>query len=593
MNGRLPVPSHLRSKIYEITKLEVFKTEDFTLPATRVIKIPAEPEMPNINEIGTQGSLIAEDIVKVNAGKRKIFRLAVSGDVDLYPNEYSLVDTREFQRLRSVKQLGTANLVYPSATHTRFEHSIGTLHEAQRIIDSLCDFDNSKSDLEIKPKEQSLIRLAALLHDLGHIPFGHTLEDETGVVTSKHDDVERRNSLLRDTEIGRLIDKNYGHDTLNSLIAILSTKHEDVWRLGDLAYIADIVNNTLCADLLDYLKRDIYYCNLHETFGDRFMRYLCLEPVANDPKLIKPGTDPKTSKRLVVRVTSPDSSKYRRDVLSELVNLLRIRYTLGERVYYHQAKISTSAMVARAVHSAMQDESENKLTMEKLLSFGDDQLLSYLATESKSRVANRLARGLLNHKLHKAAYVLTRKEVDAVPGVDWASALVDKYFKAKATRTEVEDQIASLCGLEPGDVLIYCTDLDMAKKYARMLISWKNKTLMLRDIDDEATSIALKAIETSHDLLWNLRVYVRPDVKDARTLQILRGFCESYFTPPTQDDPDGKLEAAYRNLVNYKMEEGGADTVIRELVASHRHKKTRITLDDVMVVINSRRTKGG
>jgi uncharacterized protein len=233
---------------------------------------------------------------------------------------FSTVDTREFQRLRSIKQLGTSSLVYPSATHTRFEHSLGTLYEAQRMVDYLCENAEASTD-KIPETDISLIRLVALLHDVGHIPFGHTLEDETCVISGKHDDEERRNLLIKDSEIGRRIVNNYGLETLDLILKIMATSHKDVWKLGEHAYIADIVNNTLCADLLDYLKRDVYFCNLQETFGDRFMRYLRIQTIKNDPTLVKNENGPLTSKRLVIRISKPDSPKYRRDVLSELVGL--------------------------------------------------------------------------------------------------------------------------------------------------------------------------------------------------------------------------------------------------------------------------------
>jgi len=365
------------------------------------------------------------------------------------------------------------------------------------------------------------------------------------------------------------------------------------------AYISDIVNNTLCADLLDYLKRDVYFCNLQQAFGDRFMRYLSLETVSNDPKLVKEHKGPATSKRLVVRISKPDSTKYRRDVLSELVDLLRARYTLGEKVYYHLAKVSSSAMVARAILSAMTAESGEQLTLQKIMSVGDDELLAYLAETSGSPIANKIAKFLLNHQLYKLAYTLTRKEAEAVPGVQWASELVQRYYegpvdypmKAVIDRTEVEDQIAGLCGLKPGDVLVYCTDLEMAKKYARMLVDWKSSIHMLRDIDDEATSIALNAIEKSHDLLWSLRVFVNPTVKDARILQIIRDFCDFHFLPPVKGDADRRLEAAYRNLVSSKMESTGTDEVVRKLVAAHRGRRT-VTQDDVQQVIEETRKRG-
>jgi len=112
--------------------------------------------------------------------KRKLLRDAVHGDIELEPLEVELIDTVEFQRLRGIKQLGTASLVYPTATHTRFEHSLGTSWMAARMIDSL------RRSSAISADDATAIRIAALLHDITHIPFGHTLEDERRVLP-RHD----------------------------------------------------------------------------------------------------------------------------------------------------------------------------------------------------------------------------------------------------------------------------------------------------------------------------------------------------------------------------------------------------------------------
>src|SRR6185295_9881867 len=115
----------------------------------------------------------------------KVVRDAVHGDIELSGLEIELIDTPEFQRLRGIKQLGTAYLVFPSATHTRFEHSIGAAWMAQRMVDAI------RRSHPVSVDEAALIRVTALLHDITHIPFGHTLEDERRVLP-RHDKDEAR-----------------------------------------------------------------------------------------------------------------------------------------------------------------------------------------------------------------------------------------------------------------------------------------------------------------------------------------------------------------------------------------------------------------
>src|SRR5687768_10896385 len=131
--------------------------------------------------------------------KRKLIRDAVHGDVEMGALEVELMDTPEFQRLRGIKQLGTAYLVFPSAVHTRFEHSLGTSWMAHRVLQAVRRSSAVSSD------DETVIRVAALLHDITHIPFGHTLEDERRVLPRHDKDEDRAQYFLKDSAIGRIL----------------------------------------------------------------------------------------------------------------------------------------------------------------------------------------------------------------------------------------------------------------------------------------------------------------------------------------------------------------------------------------------------
>ncbi|MDY6765585.1 MAG: HD domain-containing protein, partial [Halobacteria archaeon] len=108
-----------------------------------------------------------------------------------------LLDTPEMQRLRHIRQMGTAYLVYPSANHTRFEHSLGVYHLATQALDTLDIDDNILKDE---------VRAAALLHDVGHTPFSHGVEDIVHNETGKwHDDVRD----ILEGDIARILEENY------------------------------------------------------------------------------------------------------------------------------------------------------------------------------------------------------------------------------------------------------------------------------------------------------------------------------------------------------------------------------------------------
>src|SRR5262245_43294033 len=130
---------------------------------------------------------------------KKLIRDAVHGDIELGSLEVELIDTPEFQRLRGIRQLGTAYLVFPSAMHTRFEHSLGTSWMAHRIVRAI------ERNFAISREEEDLIRVTALLHDITHVPFGHTLEDERRVLPRHDKDADRVRYFFHDSTVGRIL----------------------------------------------------------------------------------------------------------------------------------------------------------------------------------------------------------------------------------------------------------------------------------------------------------------------------------------------------------------------------------------------------
>ena len=164
----------------------------------------------------------------------------------------ALIDTPAVQRLRHVKQLGTVQLVYPSANHTRFEHSLGVYHLASRALDGL----------GIGGKRAERIEAAAMLHDVGHGPFSHNLESLTHRRTGKyHDDV---GELLATGAVGEVL---RGHDLDPARIAGIVA--------GEGPY-AGLVSGELDVDRMDYLVRDAYHTGVpYGTIDtERFVREL-------------------------------------------------------------------------------------------------------------------------------------------------------------------------------------------------------------------------------------------------------------------------------------------------------------------------------
>lgn len=213
----------------------------------------------------------------------KVHTIRATGAVYLYGPEIAIVDTPEFQRLGGIKQLGTSYFVFRGAVHTRFEHSLGALQQAQNIINAVNG--NPHAERHIDAGAQRLARLGALLHDLPHVPFGHTLEDEFGLLTRHDENRTRISALLQRSGIGGILRDAVSQDEYEQLLVVLdavepskderelSKEERLVSRLGERAFVADIVANTVCADVLDYIVRDLTACGMPVSIGNRFLDF--------------------------------------------------------------------------------------------------------------------------------------------------------------------------------------------------------------------------------------------------------------------------------------------------------------------------------
>lgn len=299
---------------------------------------------------------------------REVIRDPLHGDVGITLLERFLIDLEDFQRMRGISQLGPTQLVYPGAVHNRFIHSIGTLHVAEELI-GICNHNynilNKSLEghiIEIDPYQHLLIRLSALLHDIAHIPFGHTLEDEGNLFQPEWEDKTRSHVFQKGEPIYKCIkstlekfevldeDRIAEHICKDLQDILIEKKYKD-------PFIIDIVSGNLCADLLDYSQRDMLFCGLSERWGDRFIKYfsvLCVKKKKIKEEENDETKENKESESDAYELSKPQEGgtgrfillayKYEQeperpkdmrwtqkmDILSEAIDLLRKRLTLNE-----------------------------------------------------------------------------------------------------------------------------------------------------------------------------------------------------------------------------------------------------------------------
>ena len=174
--------------------------------------------------------------------------------ISLTQLELEIISTPLFQRLRNITQLSVTSLVYPGATHNRFQHSLGTLHVMDKLLYSL----ELKKEYGLNDKDYKRIvqfmRLAALLHDCGHLPFSHTFENLYN--NFDHEDIGKL--IIEKSSIGEILDKHgFNPNDLGLYITGNSPVQDKNFKI--LIHLSPLLHSEADADRMDYLLRDAYY----------------------------------------------------------------------------------------------------------------------------------------------------------------------------------------------------------------------------------------------------------------------------------------------------------------------------------------------
>ena len=458
--------------------------------------------------------------------ERKVFTVRTSGSVYLYGPELEILDTEEFQRLASIKQLGTSYFVFRGAVHSRFEHALGAVHMAQRIIDVVNR--NPYAQTRIDERQRRLIRLFALLHDLPHVPFGHTLEDEFGLLQRHDENKKRIKRLLWQSQIGAILRDALNDEELETFRKMITAKKpQDYVKLGRDAFCVDIVANTVCADALDYVPRDMEACGMPVELGERFLEYF----VITDPDV------PVAENRNRMALVLEKRRMPRPDVESEVVKLLSYRYELAERVYFHHAKNAASVMIGRAVQALglnKRDENFDRLSDDLLLALlANPELSQSLGvemdppSEEEGTFAQELGMLLRRRALYKIAYLGVADDF----GVRRDDILA-KWGEPQ-DRRRLEDLLAALAGVEPGKVLVHLPPSKMAEKQADVLVQTTDEAIVKLSEWDKTHSGRVAALNSAHRRLWRVAVYGHPELDEVQQ-RLLRAAAERELGVPSR-----------------------------------------------------------
>lgn len=328
--------------------------------------------------------------------KRKIVNDPVHGFINIsYDIIFDLIEHPFFQRLRRIKQLGLTSFVYPGATHTRFQHALGATYLMNTAINVL-----RQKGQDISDDEAEAAGIAILLHDIGHGPFSHALEN-TIIKNIHHEEL----SLLFMNQLNKIF-----KDRLNLAIRIFTNQYPK-------KFLHQLVASQLDMDRLDYLKRDSFFTGVTEGVigSDRIVRMM---NVANDQLVVDIKGIYSIEKFLIARRLMYWQVYFHKAVLAAellLVNILkRAKELAGNKVhlcstpaleYFLYHDISRNDFIPEVNGSAKSNPgnlSENNV-LSRFASLDDNDIISSAKNWSSLQdpILSRLCNNLINRNLFR------------------------------------------------------------------------------------------------------------------------------------------------------------------------------------------------
>ena len=284
--------------------------------------------------------------------------------IRVYDHELKIIDTPIFQRLRRIRQLSGAHLTYPAAQHTRFEHSLGVMHIASQAGHAL----NEKGIL--KSYDIEVLRLAGLLHDIGHGPFSHIFEEIIQQKKFSHEGFGKE--IILKSEIGDSLSKNGYDKNFITKVAFGDSK---------LQYMNEIISGALSADMMDYLLRDGYFTGA--------------EHAQIDHKRITQSLDV-YKKKLALE----------RSALYSFESMMHSRYQMFKAVYFHKTVRAAEVMLLEALRLSDDEFGFTSFNINEYVKLTDEYVLTQLVSSKSSKLkrARQFAEDYQNRKLLKCVF---------------------------------------------------------------------------------------------------------------------------------------------------------------------------------------------
>lgn len=349
----------------------------------------------------------------------RVIRDPLWNSIRLDSTAVRIVDSAAFQRLRYIRQLGLAHLVYPGATHTRFDHALGVYHLARTALRFLKERDDLPPDVW---DGEDLIPYAALLHDIGHYAFSHALEElEADRIPGDHEAVSARFFESRELQ-----------EALHSLGSGAADRIYGLIRGAEEIPLRGLVSGSLDLDKMEYLCRDARFCGVPygEVDVDRLLQGLVIL------------ADPETGAHEV---------GVHEKAVASLESLLFAKYQMFRNVYWHHAVRAATVLYRRIVEESV---GAGLVSPGELVGPTDEELLYEIGRRAEAadgeaafRICQRWLPALRHRRLPKRALEFT--------AADLGEMILPAWLGTESTRRRVlEDRMAAGLELEPGEVVV-------------------------------------------------------------------------------------------------------------------------------------------
>ena len=340
--------------------------------------------------------------------------------IPLGPRELQVIGSAPFLRLQQIKQLGFVYRIWPGATHTRYEHSLGAYYLMMRALHALLQRGEDGGLAGIAPDSIRAVLVATLLHDIGHYPFSHTIEELGGPIIL-HEKVGR--AIIEKSELATILERDYQLSPERVADLIDPPKHKALPPDDEL--LSSLLSGALDVDKLDYLPRDARACNV--PYGGVDMSRL----------------------QAALRV-HPNVSGQRRVVvthkgISPLHSLLHARQEMFDNIYWHHTSRAFQVMLLRAVQEALLSEA---LNVERLMGLDDASLLALLASSEMPTSTRALTASLQLRRSHKGILEISRLAGRLYNRLD---ALFWDARRRRQVEVALAAELATLLGSEVAD----------------------------------------------------------------------------------------------------------------------------------------------